>query len=67
MIALLLIALAIVAALLLQRFHSRRIEAMERRLIEPTCDFCGYIIKGLQSPRCPECGRPIFREPDEII
>jgi rubrerythrin len=59
MSALFLIALAVAAALILRRFHQSRMQAMERRLVEPTCDQCGYIILGLQSPRCPECGTPI--------
>ena len=27
-----------------------------RRDREPTCARCGYILKGLSQPRCPECG-----------
>lgn len=25
---------------------------------EPTCRRCGYILRGLTQPRCPECGTP---------
>ena len=32
------------------RFRARR------RLKEPTCWKCGYLLKGLPEPRCPECG-----------
>jgi hypothetical protein len=24
---------------------------------EPCCNYCGYILKGVASPKCPECGR----------
>ena len=24
-----------------------------------TCGWCGYALRGLREPRCPECGRPI--------
>ena len=26
---------------------------------ETRCRKCGYILKGLSEPRCPECGTPI--------
>lgn len=26
---------------------------------EPRCRKCGYILRGLREPRCPECGEPI--------
>jgi len=29
---------------------------------EPTCDCCGYLLRGLQDPRCPECGEPFPAE-----
>ena len=31
----------------------------ERRDGETRCRTCGYILRGLSEPRCPECGTPI--------
>jgi hypothetical protein len=28
----------------------------------PTCQTCGYSLKGLPEPRCPECGTPFGQE-----
>lgn len=30
-----------------------------RSVIEPQCRKCGYILRGLSKPRCPDCGEPI--------
>jgi hypothetical protein len=27
--------------------------------LDPLCPFCGYILRGIESPRCPECGNDI--------
>ena len=27
--------------------------------LDPLCPFCGYILRGIESPRCPECGHDI--------
>ncbi len=27
--------------------------------LDPLCPFCGYILRGITSPRCPECGHDI--------
>lgn len=34
----------------------------ERRVASGCCLFCGYNLRGLQSPRCPECGKVIERK-----
>jgi hypothetical protein len=31
----------------------------QRRSPHTRCRVCGYILKGLSEPRCPECGAPI--------
>ncbi|MBL8879723.1 MAG: hypothetical protein JNG88_11445 [Phycisphaerales bacterium] len=35
------------------------IQAIWRPRFGPYCDDCGYDIRGLPSPRCPECGREL--------
>src|SRR4051794_14856221 len=30
----------------------------ENAIVEGPCWECGYELRGLQTPRCPECGRP---------
>ncbi len=56
----LLIALAVVAAAvhLLRRYRRSRRKASDARskADEPKCASCGYPLKGLEIPRCPECG-----------
>lgn len=32
------------------------------RQTEPMCQYCGYCLRGLSEPRCPECGKP-FSDP----
>ena len=27
--------------------------------LDPLCPFCGYILRGIDSARCPECGNDI--------
>lgn len=44
------------AGWLISRHRSRRWRA--RRRAEPRCPFCGYLLHGLPTRRCPECGRP---------
>jgi hypothetical protein len=29
---------------------------------EPRCEYCGYILRGLPEPRCPECGEPFAHD-----
>lgn len=31
----------------------------DRRDRETRCRHCGYILRGLREPRCPECGEPV--------
>ncbi len=31
----------------------------DRRDRETRCRRCGYILRGLREPRCPECGEPV--------
>jgi hypothetical protein len=33
---------------------------------EPVCQRCGYSLRGLPEPRCPECGEP-FERPDQDV
>ena len=43
-------------SLLVGRRMTRRAEARARRAEEPKCGGCQYIVKGVESDRCPECG-----------
>jgi hypothetical protein len=36
---------------------ARRLELLAGKY--PRCGNCGYILRGLPEPRCPECGTPI--------
>lgn len=31
--------------------------------VDRECRKCGYNLRGLQDPRCPECGEPFFLDP----
>lgn len=37
---------------------ARRLRAQNRRLAEPVCPQCQYVLYGVQGRRCPECGEP---------
>jgi hypothetical protein len=52
------IAVNVVLWLVSRLLFSRFFRPSKNRAIEARCR-CGYILKGLQSPRCPECGRAI--------
>ena len=32
---------------------------LNRKTLDPSCRKCGYHLKGLPEPRCPECSEPI--------
>jgi hypothetical protein len=49
-------ALLIVAVLASKAFLKRRIPEPATVKSEPTCGNCGYLVKGLPSYTCPECG-----------
>jgi len=41
---------------LLTRQVVRRMDRVQTG--DPVCDRCGYLLRGLTTPRCPECGEP---------
>lgn len=47
-------AVGTLAAFGYRRYQRRRQPADE----EPRWEHCGYILRGLPEPRCPECGQP---------
>lgn len=36
----------------------RDLQAKNRKLAEPLCPQCGYVLYGVKDFRCPDCGRP---------
>lgn len=36
-------------------YHTRR-RARQRKIREPVCARCGYLVRGIAQLRCPECG-----------
>lgn len=36
----------------------RQLERQNRKLCEPVCPECGYVLYGVKEHRCPDCGRP---------
>ena len=49
---LVLMAMLPLAALVLLHYHRKRVRDIERGI----CVKCGYNVRDLTSPRCPECG-----------
>ncbi len=41
-----------------------RRKKLRKQMLLPVCDHCGYCLRGLSEPRCPECGTPF--DPDII-
>jgi len=54
------VAIALIVAFSLQLLHSflfiQRRKRGRRRLRRDCCPKCGYPLRGLPEPRCPECG-----------
>lgn len=48
------LATSVVSALLVAKRTMPRLSGAE-----PCCRRCGYMLRGLDAPRCPECGTPI--------
>ena len=48
--------LAVIALLMIRK--AKRIIAAESAKSGPKCEKCGYLLIGLEIPRCPECGTP---------
>jgi hypothetical protein len=52
-----------IAAALVMLYAAHRLKPVVRRL-EGKCVRCGYLLRGLTEPRCPECGTPF--NPDDL-
>lgn len=39
------------------RMYRRHIRAVLVDMGHPVCEFCGYLLEGVDGPVCPECGR----------
>ena len=54
------ITMACVGMLSVAIFYTLQVFALRRRRVHDgltRCGSCGYILKGLSEPRCPECGQ----------
>ena len=53
------------AGFILWRWEKRRLARTGEG--GPACDKCGYLLIGLESKRCPECGRAVERDSIEDL